>query len=108
MIPEIRNLFTEPLTGGSGEVFQQLLEGGAFRLESIASRGTASPEESWYDQAHPEWVLLVRGTASLEFNGNAPVDLSPGDYLLIPARCRHRVASVSPDALWLALHALQL
>jgi cupin 2 domain-containing protein len=31
--------------------------------------------------------------------------LKPGDHLLIPAHCRHRVASVSGDAVWLALHA---
>ena len=32
------------------------------------------------------------------------LSLKAGDYLLIPARARHRVASCSQDALWLALH----
>ena len=104
MIPEVRNLFSAPLPEAEGEVFQNLLEGGAFQLEAITSRGSASPEGSWYDQHHPEWVLLVRGSASLEFDEQEMADLVAGDYLLIPARCRHRVSSVSSDALWLALH----
>jgi cupin 2 domain-containing protein len=105
MIPEVRNLFTEALSKDEGEVFQRLLEGDSFRLESITSRGTASAEGFWYDQSHPEWVLLLRGSASLEFEGNLKSDLVSGDYLLIPAGCRHRVSSASVDAVWLALHA---
>jgi cupin 2 domain-containing protein len=30
--------------------------------------------------------------------------LKAGDHLRIPAHLRHRVASVSDDALWLAVH----
>jgi len=30
--------------------------------------------------------------------------LKSGDFLTIPARARHRVESVSSDAIWLALH----
>ena len=104
MSPELNNLFTAPLPEGEGEVFRKLLEGGSFRLEAITSRGSASPEGFWYDQPHPEWVLLVRGSASLEFDEQEKVDLVSGDYLLIPAHFRHRVSSVSSDALWLALH----
>jgi cupin 2 domain-containing protein len=104
MIPEVRNLFAAAQPDTGGEVFQKLLEGGAFRLESITSRGTASPEGFWYVQAQPEWVLLLRGSASLEFEGNLISDLLSGDYLMIPQGCRHRVASVSADAVWLAIH----
>jgi len=104
MIPEVRNLFSAALPDTGGEVFQKLLQGGSFRLESITSRGTPSAEGFWYDQAQPEWVLLLRGSASLEFEANLKSDLVSGDYLLIPQGCRHRVASVSDDAVWLALH----
>jgi cupin 2 domain-containing protein len=104
MTPAVRNLFTAPLPDGEGEVFQQLLEGPCFRMESITSRGTPSDEGFWYDQPHPEWVLLLRGSASLEFDKQEIVDMVAGDYLLIPARCRHRVSTVSSDAVWLALH----
>ena len=30
--------------------------------------------------------------------------LQPGDWLLIPAGCRHRVAETGPDTVWLAVH----
>jgi cupin 2 domain-containing protein len=104
MIPEVRNLFTAAQPDTGGEVFQKLLEGGAFRLESITSRGTASDKGFWYDQPESEWVLLVRGTAALEFDGGLKSNLATGDYLLIPQGCRHRVDSVSTDAVWLAIH----
>jgi len=32
------------------------------------------------------------------------LNLKAGDYLLIPAHEKHRVASCSQDARWLALH----
>ena len=104
MTPRVQNLFTTVLPKGEREVLQKLLEGDSFRLEAITSRGSASPEGSWYDQPDAEWVVLVRGRASLEFDQKEMIDLVSGDYLLIPARCRHRVSSVSSDAFWLALH----
>jgi len=105
MTPEIRNLFTASLPKGEGEVFQKLLEGGSFRLESIHSYGQPTPEGFWYDQVGAEWVLLARGSARIEFEGEGMLDLQSGDHLLIPAHCRHRVESTSGNAVWLALHA---
>ncbi len=77
--------------------------GGKFRLEQIVSRGEASAEGFWYDQREDEWVVLLRGTSTLEFE-DGWLDLVAGDALCIPARCRHRVAATSPDAVWVALH----
>lgn len=54
MIPEVRNLFEPSFPEGWGEVFRTLLEGGAFRLESITSHGEVSPEGFWYDQPGAE------------------------------------------------------
>lgn len=104
MIPLVRNLFTEASGVDGAEEFHTLLEGGAFRLESIVSRGQSSEPDFWYDQSLAEWVLLVVGVASLTFEGGEELNLKAGDYLLIPPRCRHRVKEVSPDAVWLALH----
>jgi cupin 2 domain-containing protein len=104
MTPEVRNLFASPMPKGEGEVFEPLLEGGSFRLEAITSRGEASPEGFWYDQSDDEWVFLVRGNARLGFEKQGILNLRAGDYLLIPAHRRHRVESVSDDALWMALH----
>jgi cupin 2 domain-containing protein len=37
-----------------------------------------------------------------------PLEVRPGDSVLLPAHCRHRVAWTAPDqvTIWLALHFL--
>jgi cupin 2 domain-containing protein len=97
------NILKPLAQSGTGETCIPLLERAGFRLEQIASNGQASAPGFWYDQANDEWVLLTRGEAVLEFEQER-VELKAGDYLLIPAHIRHRVASCSQDALWLALH----
>ena len=68
------------------EVFETWLETPAFRLERILSRGHASPEDTWYDQALDEWVMLLQGRARLQMEDEVePIELQPGDTLLIPA-----------------------
>jgi cupin 2 domain-containing protein len=77
------------------------------RIERIVSSGQGSPPGFWYDQPRAEWVLLVTGSAGLLFEGEAePRVLQPGDYLLIPAHRRHRVAwtDVEHPTVWLAVH----
>lgn len=89
------------------EHFETLSEGDNFRIERIVSRGQASPADFWYDEPENEFVLLVRGRARLGFAGNLePVTLLPGEYLEIPARCRHRVEWTDPDqeTVWLAIY----
>ena len=98
-----RNIFELLLNDGKQEIFTPLLERKGFRLEQIISNGQASEPGFWYDQDGDEWVLLARGEAELEFEQQS-LSLQAGDYLLIPAHARHRVASCSQDALWLALH----
>src|SRR5262249_29618481 len=77
------------------------------RIERIVSNGQASPPGFWYDQPWSEWVLLVAGAAGLLFEDEEePRTLRPGDYLLIPAGRRHRVAwtDVEHPTVWLAVH----
>ena len=105
MNPIVRNLFAQASSPKEGEEVLPLLKGQSFRLETIHSYGQPSPEGFWYEQPGDEWVLLAHGSASLEFEGEGMNDLKPGDHLLIPAHCRHRVVTVSGDAVWLALHA---
>ncbi|MCF8081282.1 MAG: cupin domain-containing protein [Desulfobacterales bacterium] len=90
----------------SEEVFEQLIEQGATRIERIVSCGHSSAPGLWYDQDRNEWVLLLRGAARLEFeDGNETVDLAPGSYVNIPAGVRHRVAWTAPNepTIWLAV-----
>ncbi|TGD98110.1 cupin domain-containing protein [Methylobacterium nonmethylotrophicum] len=89
------------------EIVDLLAQGPGARIERIVSTGQASPPGFWYDQPWDEWVVLLAGRADLRLDGEPePRRLAPGDYLLIPARLRHRVAWTSPDepTVWLAVH----
>jgi cupin 2 domain-containing protein len=101
------NLFAPLPHPSAGEVFDPLLTGGPFRLERIVSTGQATPPGEWYDQDRNEWVVLLSGSATLRFEQpDETFDLAPGDWVLIPARRRHRVERTAPDreTVWLALH----
>ncbi len=91
------------------ERVDNLLAGGTFRLLRIVSTGQATPPGEWYDQDDDEWVVLLHGSAEVrladEPHGRR---LAPGDWLLLPAGCRHRVEWTAADGptVWLALHHL--
>ena len=92
------------------ELFTLLLEGSGFRLERIVSRGHATPRGEWLDQDCHEWVILLSGSAGLLFAPEEePRVLRTGDYVHIPAHCRHRVVWTDPveDTVWLAIHYSQ-
>lgn len=88
------------------ELCQTLFENPTIRIERILSKGHCSAEHAWYDQAQTEWVVLLQGKARLSFMDAAPIDLNPGDYILLPAHCKHRVdwTSSNPGCIWLAIH----
>jgi cupin 2 domain-containing protein len=76
-------------------------------IERIISRGHASPQGFWYDQVKNEFVILLKGKAALLFKKtNKVIEMSPGDYINIPAHTLHRVewTSKEEDSLWLAIH----
>ncbi len=76
------------------------------RIERIVSLGQASAAGFWYQQETHEWVMVLRGGAGLELEGGEIVAMGPGDYVDIPAHCRHRVAWTADDepTVWLAVH----
>ena len=88
------------------ELCQTLLTKPNIRIERIVSKGHSSAKDFWYDQAQDEWVMVLQGRARLSFIDTASVELNAGDYLLIPAHCRHRVDWSAPDVetIWLAIH----
>ncbi|QFY88113.1 cupin domain-containing protein [Magnetovirga frankeli] len=103
------NIFQWPPDASQAEQFEMLLSRPHCRIERILSQGQCSAEGFWYDQAEDEWVLLLKGQARLEFaepfaDGESLLELAEGDYLLIPAHCRHRVAWTDPGqpTYWLA------
>ncbi len=102
MRPVVINLLEPPQ--GETETFRALLDLPGIRLEHIVSNGQASADGFWYEQKDAEWVMLVRGEATLRFEPGGDAAMKAGDCLLIAAGSRHRVESVSVDAVWLALH----
>lgn len=89
------------------ELMETLTASGKVRIERIVSSGQSTPEGDWYDQGQDEWVLLLTGNAGLMFEGESGVQsMKAGDYMMIPAHCRHRVAwtDLHEKTIWLAIH----
>ena len=107
MIAKTGHLFAGIPTALPAERFDPLLQTDGCRLERIISIGHTTPPGEWYDQDGGEWVVLLQGGAWLRFADEETARyLKPGDYVWIPAHCRHRVewTSQDPPAIWLALH----
>lgn len=89
------------------EKVETLYQRPGLRIERIVSTGQVSPDGHWYDQDSDEWVLVVKGSARLRIEGEAQDrELGEGDYVFLPAHCRHRVAWTrsEPPTVWLAIH----
>ncbi len=97
------NLLRPLPAAAAGEDFTDLLVRAGVRVERIVSRGHATPAGRWYDQPLDEWVMVVEGEGELEFADRpATMVLGRGDWVLIPARCRHRVRRTADPTVWLA------
>lgn len=100
----VKNIFAQTSAPAAGEEILTLLENSAVKIERIVSHSHSSPEDFWYDQDEDEWVVVLRGTATLEFAGGESVGLGAGDYLMIPRHLKHRVARTGEETVWLAVH----
>jgi cupin 2 domain-containing protein len=101
------NFFSQVPENVPAEIIEVVLRTRSFWLERIISTGQATPDGEWYDQETHEWVLLLTGEAGLRLeNVRHMIIMRPGDYLQIPAGCRHRVEWTDPSqpTIWLALH----
>jgi cupin 2 domain-containing protein len=104
---QITNIYDDVPTSPRDEEFKYLLAAPGLRIERIVSTGQATPPGEWLDQAQAEWVILLRGSATLHFaDEDQPRALRPGDYVNIPAHCRHRVEATAAGepTIWLAVH----
>lgn len=104
---DTHNILTPLPSADLNESMETLVETGLVRIERIVSCGQATPEGEWYDQNMDEWVLLLSGCAELLIEQEAvPRRLTIGDYLMLPAGCRHRVTWTDPTqkTVWLAIH----
>jgi cupin 2 domain-containing protein len=102
-MPPLFGLTRDLPAAGAEEAFQPLYTHNGTTIERIVSHGHASPPGFWYDQDHDEWVSLIAGEAILQFE-EGEHRLQPGDSVLIPRHCRHRVAYTRPATVWLAVH----
>lgn len=96
-----------PATARGEEIVDVLLAHAGLRIERIVSTGQVTPDGEWYDQDTDEFVLLVSGAARLRIEGDAEDrELAAGDWILLPAHCRHRVVWTrsKPPTVWLAIH----
>ncbi len=106
---KIKNILADIPDQLPKELFTCLLKNEQVEIERIVSRGQSNAKDEWYDQTHDEWVVLLQGEAVLEFSEPQEFKkLQAGDYLLIPAHCKHRVDWTDPDrdSIWLAVHLL--
>ncbi len=100
------NLFHDLPTALPEELVENIIVSENIRIERIVSTGQASPPGFWYDKDESEWVVVLRGEAVLEFQGETTWQrMKPGDHVLIPPHCKHRVASTSmtEPTVWLAV-----
>jgi cupin 2 domain-containing protein len=104
-IMQTANIFKAIAATRDAELFEDILSTPNVRIERIVSTGQSSPPEGWYDQDEHEWVMVLQGAAVLSFEHGEEQRLQAGDYLNIPAHCRHRVAWTDPDqpTVWLAV-----
>ena len=95
------NLFRDAMPPDAGERFESLLEHRGLVIERIVSSSRIAA--TTYVQEQDEWVVLLRGDAVLDVEGER-VAMRSGDYVFLPSRTPHTVLIVSDGALWLAVH----
>jgi cupin 2 domain-containing protein len=96
------NIYDLPAQPLSDELTQVLARAGNVRIERIVSAGQVS---QWYDQAGTEFVVLLQGSAKIEYEGGDVVSLEKGGTLLIKPHERHRVSFTTsdPPCVWLCV-----
>jgi cupin 2 domain-containing protein len=97
----VGNLFSDTSPPCEGERFQTLLAREGLVIERIVSSSRIASTMCMQEQ--DEWVVLLRGQAVLDVDGQR-VPMDSADYVFLPSKTPHTVQSVSDGALWLAVH----
>ncbi|MBR6462987.1 cupin domain-containing protein [bacterium] len=93
---EKQNIFSDLPVSLPEEIGETIVNSDCCRVEKIVSTGQASPDGFWYDQEESEWVLLLRGSATITFE-EGDLKLLPGDHINIPPHRRHRLKETAKD-----------
>lgn len=98
------NLFDDFPTDLPDELITTLLAAANVRIERVVSHGHASHDDFWYDQDQHEWVIVLKGAARLRFEDGI-MEMTPGDFINIPAHKKHRVEWTTLDepTIWLVV-----
>jgi len=96
------NIFDLSALPLSEELTTILIKNDNIRIERIVSTGQVS---DWYDQPETEFVVLLEGSAVVEFESGRTITMSKGDTLFIAPHERHRVSFTSskPPCIWLCV-----
>jgi len=89
------------------ELTEIILAQKTIKIERIVSKGHSSTPGFWYNQDMDEFVILLKGSAGLLFEGKDDITvMGPGDYVNIPAHVRHRVEWTDPseETVWMAVY----
>lgn len=87
----------------SNEIFQALAVNKNIKIERIISYGQTSPEGFWYDQKEDEFVLVLKGSAKIEYDDGRIFTLKESSSMYIPSGQKHRVIYTEDPTVWLAL-----
>ena len=103
---EKKNIFNQIPEFSEKEIFEDIILNNILKIERIISYPGKIEDNKWYDQDNDEWVILLKGSATLEFENNKLLQLNPGDYLFIPAHLKHKVKETNQyePTIWLAAH----
>jgi len=101
------NIFDAIPSTLTDELFNTIHRAKNLRIERIVSLGHCSRRDFWFDQNENEWLIVLEGDASIQFEAVPEiVELKPGSYLNIPAHVKHRLSRTNPTrrTVWLAVH----
>ncbi len=100
----VKNIFDDIKVDKKEEIFEVLFQNQVVKIEKIISNGQTSKPNFWYNQEEIEFVILLSGEAQIEFEDEI-IDLKKGDYTLISAHRKHRVAftDTKNPTIWLAV-----
>ena len=104
MAVRVENIFADLPPSSGQEQFLTLFDNEAVKIERILSQSHSSPIGFWYDQPESEWVIVLRGYATLEFEGGELIEMKEGDHLAIARHVKHRISQSGSDTIWLTVH----
>jgi cupin 2 domain-containing protein len=84
----------------TGEDIRRLAELDRVVVDQILSGRLEGPID--YVPDVDEWVVVLHGRAILDIEDER-LYLEPGDWVLIPARTRHRLVETAPGTNWLTV-----